>query len=87
MQKLKGKIITGLQHCEDQDVLYKAYVVKDVCEQEIEILDEENLDEWLLHGGDLRIFSVDRNEVVKIVGNFEADLYDALTKLKNEMKQ
>ena len=68
MQKLQGKIITGLQHCEDQDVIYRAYVMRDVNDEEIEILDQEHLQEWLRNGGNLEMFTIEREEVIANFG-------------------
>jgi len=85
MKKLQGKIIKGLQQCEDIDIVYKAYVMRDLG-KEIEILDHENLDEWLRCGGHLQTFCVDRTEVVDIIGRFDMDMINEFERLNKMLE-
>lgn len=86
MQKLQGKIITGLQHCEDQDVIYRAYVMRDVNDEEIEILDQEHLQEWLRNGGNLEMFTIEREEVISVNDIFYSDLLETMKQLGKELR-
>lgn len=86
MQKLQGKIITGLQHCEDQDVIYRAYVVRDVNDEEIEILDQEHLRDWIREGGHLEMYTVDREEVVSVDDTFYSDIFETMKQLSKELR-
>ena len=64
METLRGKIITGVQQCEDGKVPYKAYVV-DETETEMEILDPDQIEEWFRNGC-LTTYWVDRDDFVSV---------------------
>ena len=80
MKKIQGKIILAVEHCEDQDIQYKAYVMRDLGPQ-IEIIDYENLNEWMQYGGDIRTVLIDRSDVINEIGTFDTDLIGILGKL------
>lgn len=52
MKKLTGHIITGLQKCEERNIIYRAYVLKEHG-KDIDILDQEHLDDWIANFGQM----------------------------------
>ena len=84
MEQLQGHIFTGLQQCEDQDIIYKAYVMRDFGD-EIEILDHENLNDWLQHGGHIQTFCVDKTEVIAKGDLYCLDIFAALKQLEKQL--
>ena len=84
METLRGKIITGVQQCEDRKVQYKAYVV-DETETEIEILDQDGIEEWFRNGC-LTTYWVDRDELVSVDGELSVDLKKVLEEIREKLK-
>lgn len=84
METLRGKIITGVQQCEDQKVLYKAYVV-DETESEMEILDQDQIEEWFRNGY-LTTYWVDKSEFLSVDGELSVDLKKALEEVREKLK-
>lgn len=85
MKKLTGHIITGLQKCEERNIIYRAYVLKEHG-KDIDILDQEHLDDWIKDGGNIEIFSVGKEEVISDDGPYFLNLFDMLKRLNREMK-
>lgn len=84
METLRGKIITGVQQCEDQKVQYKAYVV-DETETEMEILDQDQIEEWFQNEC-LTTYWVDRDELVSVDGELSVDLKKVLEEIREKLK-
>ena len=84
METLRGKIITGIQQCEDQKVLYKAYVV-DETESEMEVLDQDQIEEWFWNGC-LTTYWVDRDEFVSVDGELSVDMKRVLEEVREKVK-
>lgn len=85
METLRGKIITGVQQCEDQEVQYKAYVV-DETETEMEILDQDQIEEWFQNGC-LTTYWVDRDEFVRVDEELSVDLKKVLEEVREKLKE
>ncbi len=84
METLRGKIITGIQQCEDQKIKYKAYVVDEI-ETEMEILDQDQIEEWFRNGY-MTTYWVDRDEFVSVDGELSVDMKRVLEEVREKVK-
>ena len=84
MDNLQGKIISGIQQCEDQDIPYRAYVVQDNGADEIQIIDQDSLSDWF-RSGQLSAYWIDRAEVVSVCGCPDVSLTHCLDVISSKI--
>lgn len=84
MENLQGKIIRGIQQCEDQDVPYLTYVLQDRGGNEIQIIDQDNFSDWFRNGW-LQAYWIERSEVVSVECDPGIDLWNCIKKISGKI--